>query len=360
MLSRFYNHIEWYASYYNKREVVSITACFLILLLHFAYNILFSVVFAFLHIPEMTMLNLVTVAFCAVAIYLVLIKHKLLLSSYMFVLSVCSYVIVSTYILGYDKNAIILFPVLALSIQSLLPFKGKHLVIQEAIIFIYCIFTFLIKFEILSKYEGSLGFLEIVNTFFALSFSVFVLQTKTLSERFVDVYSNKKLENLSTEIYTDFVTGLWNRRFMENLFLKETNFDDSYVAMADIDLFKLVNDTYGHPAGDLIIKEVSDIFLSVLRKTDYVSRWGGEEFLFYVKNTDKFTVLNRFEEIRSKIENRFFQYEDKALRITITLGVKKMENGLGPAKNIADADAALYYGKNNGRNRVVYYDDVIA
>jgi diguanylate cyclase (GGDEF)-like protein len=166
----------------------------------------------------------------------------------------------------------------------------------------------------------------------------------------------KKLEELANQ---DSLTGLNNRRHFfdlaESLFenAKRGNLSVS-VAMFDIDFFKRVNDTYGHAAGDFVIKSVSDILQQNLRKSDILARFGGEEFclLLHCKELDDaYTVVDK---LRLMVELHAFVYEGKRIPVTISAGLtSKLEDSLDVM--IQKADEMLYKAKEGGRNRTEEY-----
>ena len=123
--------------------------------------------------------------------------------------------------------------------------------------------------------------------------------------------------------------------------------------MADIDHFKKFNDSYGHDCGDFVLQSLSKIITAQIRAKDSVCRWGGEEFLILVNDSQDIAidVANR---IRSAIEAYEFNYEGKALHVTITLGVSGYYSSAKVKTLIEIADKRLYKGKENGRNQVVY------
>lgn len=170
--------------------------------------------------------------------------------------------------------------------------------------------------------------------------------------------ANKKLDLISR---TDELTQLPNRRDMQRTIEKEvtrterTNKPFSFIFF-DIDHFKNVNDTYGHAAGDLVLKHVSSSIRSLLRKYDVLARFGGEEFLTLLPETpleDSSVVAERF---RKQIENSSVKFGDLEIKVTITLGVALYDSRLGADHSIQLADKALYEGKESGRNKVVIWD----
>lgn len=167
---------------------------------------------------------------------------------------------------------------------------------------------------------------------------------------------NNKLRQMAS---TDTLTSLPNRRTMnEHLTMLAYNYERSnqpfVIAIADIDLFKKINDTYGHDAGDYILQSVSAIFRDTMEGNGMVARWGGEEFLFAFENASGNQAKNVLEGMRNQIEKTNFQYKDEVIRVTITLGIEDYSVVSGVEATISKADSKLYRGKSEGRNRVVY------
>lgn len=167
--------------------------------------------------------------------------------------------------------------------------------------------------------------------------------------------AEEKLRKLSL---TDPLTGLSNRRDMtQKITLESKRADRSGTDFAfiliDIDHFKKVNDTYGHDAGDVVLKGIASILLKEARQTDTISRWGGEEFLLLLPNAESEGACNTAEKFRKRIEAKQFTHNEQVIRVTLTLGVSMCHKGCSPEEAISLADKALYQGKSYGRNRVI-------
>jgi diguanylate cyclase (GGDEF)-like protein len=125
-----------------------------------------------------------------------------------------------------------------------------------------------------------------------------------------------------------------------------------FVAIADIDKFKKVNDTYGHNAGDEVLKAVSSIMKNSIRSEDYIARWGGEEYLIILDNLSLEKAISRLESIRDAIESNVVVVDGKTkISVTISFGLTILrEDGLLDTINIADEN--LYKSKETGRNKI--------
>ncbi len=169
--------------------------------------------------------------------------------------------------------------------------------------------------------------------------------------------SNEQLSVLAT---TDGMTGLLNRRrgrevLDEQIMLLERGKQDLSVVLVDLDRFKAVNDTYGHEAGDVLIKTVATRLRDACRQYDSVVRWGGDEFIVVCPHTDDREVAILAERVRAMVAGEPVAVTDSAtMDVTISVGTASAKRGStveAPAF-LAEADAALYAAKNGGRNRV--------
>lgn len=159
---------------------------------------------------------------------------------------------------------------------------------------------------------------------------------------------------------TDELTGLSNRRCFDSSYEKEFLRAQRYknkltLVMFDIDHFKTVNDTYGHQCGDYILKAVSNAALQTFRKTDTVFRYGGEEFVVILTETDIEQSVIPLERFRKTVETLALEYQGQRVNITVSIGACQLTEEIKTKEELLEkADNALYEGKNNGRNRVVF------
>ncbi len=159
----------------------------------------------------------------------------------------------------------------------------------------------------------------------------------------------------------DGMTGLYNRRFLEQFIDKlakqalrnETKYS---VLMLDIDYFKMVNDTYGHDIGDIVIKGLSDVINSSIRDSDLAIRYGGEEFVVLLHNATLEGSLEVADKIHKEFNKQKFQIGQEVLQKTISIGVAQFPSDAASIwKCIKFADTALYYAKEHGRNQVIKF-----
>jgi diguanylate cyclase len=156
----------------------------------------------------------------------------------------------------------------------------------------------------------------------------------------------------------DALTGIWNRQALDENIEKEFIRWQRYqkplsLVVWDVDFFKKVNDTYGHAAGDKVLKTIARLFTQATRDADFIARFGGEEFVGIFPETRLEDALSLANKIREKIQNSKFHYEHKPVPITASAGLATFR----PNDTVEDvfkrADAALYRAKNGGRNRCI-------
>ncbi len=158
---------------------------------------------------------------------------------------------------------------------------------------------------------------------------------------------------------TDPMTGLYNRRrfnrALNEQFDRAERFSEELtLLMIDIDRFKAINDMYGHPVGDEVIKGVSDIIKGVTRGVDVVSRIGGEEFAILLPKTSKNNAMITAERIRRAVKKKGFGFKKKGHTVTVSIGVATFpKDGNDPETLLKKADNALYLAKDGGRDRCV-------
>ena len=177
----------------------------------------------------------------------------------------------------------------------------------------------------------------------------------------------KSLESESTELRQrvqqehhralhDPLTGLANRLAFDERCEQEMARRRRYstplsLMVLDVDFFKRVNDTYGHKAGDLVLKTIAQLLKHHLRDTDFLARFGGEEFIALLPETELQGALQVAEKLRTEVASCGFHYQNQAVPITISIGVTEFREDDGFEAVFERADAALYRAKNEGRNR---------
>lgn len=186
--------------------------------------------------------------------------------------------------------------------------------------------------------------------------------TKKIDEKIINrkdefgeiaVYAMKMNYELKGLIELDPLTLLYNRRIchkrLQDLVAEGKKFT---IVMCDIDWFKRINDNYGHACGDYVLKETSRLLRESVGNDGIASRWGGEEFLL-VYELEFEEAKEKVEELATKLRNFNFEYNDELIHITMTFGVKKMQENMDYEKIINMADHNLYEGKRQGRDCII-------
>jgi len=170
------------------------------------------------------------------------------------------------------------------------------------------------------------------------------------------VIAEKEVRRLA---FVDELSGVPNRRafysHLDRAWARWKRYGNPFsIVMIDIDRFKMVNDTYGHPAGDEVIKRLAQILLEESRDSDIAARLGGEEFALLLSNTTSDGGVVMAERIRKRIENELVEYDGSVIGFTISAGLNADLTETAIRRDpLASADQALYEAKRNGRNRVV-------
>lgn len=208
------------------------------------------------------------------------------------------------------------------------------------------------NFEPYSPLDPGISVLiQILNTIFIFAqitaiMIIFTKDAQKMEQKLVRY--NTKLQKIAS---VDALTGLWNRRSMWE-YIRAVEYDYEIgnagfvsIAIADIDFFKRINDTYGHDAGDEVLKAVAELFMDKMKTYGRVCRWGGEEFLFvfYGRNGD--AAYDVLQEIYDEIHRLTVSYENEEIRITMTFGLEEYDKNDGMEMAIRRADEKLYQEK---------------
>jgi diguanylate cyclase (GGDEF)-like protein len=177
---------------------------------------------------------------------------------------------------------------------------------------------------------------------------------------------NETLRQKNVELHeisiTDSLTRLYNRKHLMETLDREVTRSERYshpfsLLIIDIDHFKKYNDTYGHLAGDEVLRRLASVFKETIRSSDYAARYGGEEFIIILPEISPEQGVEAAERIRRKVGEQRFEGDGEAIEVTISVGVASYpENGEDAETVIRNADEALYEAKKLGRNQVILAD----
>lgn len=175
------------------------------------------------------------------------------------------------------------------------------------------------------------------------------------------IKQKKQVEDLLVKVgilaITDPLTGLFNRRHLEAELEKEFSKHKRHkhpvtCVMIDVDRFKRINDIYGHKTGDIVLREIARILQQSLRKVDIAARWGGEEFVVIMPQTDSKNALISASRILETVSRARFE-QNPDVNVTVSIGIAIVSRTIAtPEKLIDEADKALYQAKKKGRNRI--------
>lgn len=173
-----------------------------------------------------------------------------------------------------------------------------------------------------------------------------------------------RTKNIEEEANRDHLTGVYNRKYIEKILNIEFNNSSSNhqplsLAFIDLDNFKVINDTNGHLAGDMVLQELANFFSKGIRITDTLARYGGDEFLLMLPNTESDIALNLLKRLNKELQSSpGTEFNTELLKISISIGVATYTNKSGFSKLIeliSAADKALYNAKKSGKNTIVSY-----
>lgn len=198
-------------------------------------------------------------------------------------------------------------------------------------------------------YSDFVQYIEVGNIIIAglpMVYAIGLIREITISQRI-------ELTDMAAK---DHLTKLYNRRFAKELILaayKESAFTDKKIClvMADIDFFKRINDSCGHEKGDSILVAIANLITQHINKQSIAVRWGGEEFLIVLTNSNEKDAFTHIENMRQSIAAMTFPVDGQKLNITMSFGLIQWQPNASLEEMLQQADAALYKSKKNGRNQ---------
>lgn len=319
----------------------------------------YSVLFMALSVWQMVWVS----GFCAIcwAGILLINRKKIYQISFLCgVMITMAFSLFSTWLLGWDSG----FFLLSFLIVPVIFQNGQMpQILKSALAFaVFAVVAglYILSWQLPSYWVASvdltrlLFILNLLITVVFLAITSHICELAALNAEKALLSTNKKLAELAT---TDPVTNLVNRRIIlsrieQEKYRMERGSKPFTLIMVDVDNFKQVNDQYGHNGGDYVLVNLAELISMSLRKQDEVARWGGDEFLIMLPETDVEGGQIVAEKIRSRILTTPFEYRETRIPVTVTLGVGTSDVGIGVGSCIRKADQALYQGKQAGKNRV--------
>jgi diguanylate cyclase (GGDEF)-like protein len=251
-----------------------------------------------------------------------------------------------------------IFPVRKLILQLPLGAMRRNWYVLNGLI-IFFIIGYVSYALVLGNHEISLADFVVSMIFFLGACFVWLVNVLSLKTA-LDV---RRISLLEHENITDGLIDIYNRRYFDRRVEEEFQRAHRYglplsILLLDIDHFKRVNDTYGHQAGDSVLKNIGKVLVATVRNTDIVARYGGEEICIIATNTVQALAVELAERLRLLLEaSEMVPADEKTgqppIRITVSIGVSALHSGIDSAKELLkSADTALYHAKSRGRNQV--------
>ncbi len=269
---------------------------------------------------------------------------------------------------GVARSAFLLLGVTMFAF-GMFRFKLKQFILLALfILFGYCLLILVLyhysptKVDLRLEILLWLAFAVTLGQFSFLAGTIGQLRREVQEKNVALAKQNKELEialqRISDMAIRDELTGQYNRHYLMERIAEETQRCTRYgssltLCILDIDFFKKVNDTHGHLAGDEVLRKVATGVSSALRATDFLGRFGGEEFVIALTNTPIEGAMVIAERVREKIALLSFPEIDSQFQVTISIGIAEHNKHATPAITLKLADDALYQAKEDGRNRCV-------
>lgn len=321
--------------------------------LGFGAHLLFIPLFFWIGVPELAIFNIFSSLLWLLAYFLNRAAHHREAIIFAAIESVV-HAALATYFLGWESGFHYYFLSLVLFI-----FINHH---QRTFIIVVEGFLLFFSYVWFYFYTHQPDFVVVIPTYVleglysmnvAVNFAAFAILGYFF--RVASIRAEEQMELLAT---TDTLTGLFNRRKMHELINQEVvryqrDKKSFLLVITDIDHFKQFNDNYGHDCGDYVLKQVSQLMKDSLRQQDIVARWGGEEFLIMLPETELEGGVQAIEKLRETMANTVYEYEANTFSVTMTFGVTVYDGSCDVDGCIKRADEMLYAGKRGGRNRVV-------
>jgi len=275
---------------------------------------------------------------------------------------ICLNCLIGNTVIGWRSGIYILF-LLIIPVIFYNPIIQKtHKLILGVFFGLVFIATMILSFLVAPMLRFSLFQLQIMNCI-----NVIVTFVVLAGVSYLEIRNSNKVAIRLTEVNNklayhasrDSLTNLLNRRTMNQYiqmeYVRSKRSGKTFgLIMADVDDFKRVNDNHGHAAGDLVLIELSGLLSATLRKQDLISRWGGEEFLILLPETDFEGVQIAAEKVRDLIAHSCVPFQGHDIQITLSIGGVVCEREANWDDCIKIADRALYYGKAHGKNLAVF------
>lgn len=327
---------------------------FYTLLAAMVLHIVFIFLFYAVGITTLSIINIVTVVFYGFCLKLFaqsLIKSDFSLLIWLITAEVILHAYLACYYLGFASG--FHYYILALTTFPLFTISGYFMLGTLRLLLIIVAYIALERWLVTTVPVVDLG-MRSLDTLRYFNLSCFVLLSGGITFSFVKA-THLNQDNLIAMATYDKLTGLNNRYSLEafteaNVAQSKLNGKPLSMLIADIDFFKEINDKHGHLCGDYVLSKVADVMRGALRSQDVIGRWGGEEFMVILPDTNAETLALLAERLRLTMMQTVFIYNEIKISISVTVGAAMMVDNDTVESLILRTDQALYQGKDNGRN----------
>lgn len=323
-------------------------------------HFLFLIIFILLEINALVYVNICS---CLIFLSAVILnkyrRHKTILA--ITITEIITHSYIATSILGWSSG----FHIYIMCLIPLIFFYRFFKVFWKNLL-IVIIFGLYVLLKYISGFKGYdysipieiIDLLELMN--FLIAFIVFAILSASYSVAAMYLENQLREKNIELDASSrvDHLTGLSNRRdILDKIKIERAKMIRNDIkccfVLSDIDYFKRINDSYGHDFGDFVLREISRLIQESLRSQDYICRWGGEEFLLVLPDTDISGSIVVAEKIRKVVSEYQFSCNSVNISVTMTFGISEYNHKNDVDESIKIADRLLYTGKENGRNCVV-------
>lgn len=345
----------------TQRTVVLLRCVYLVLIVYYAIFFVLMTVYSQTEEGIFRISWIAIVSICATVWLLCLsyrqrIRRNLILFIAMEIIWLIGFIAVFGWSCGAQQIMFVLMVLVYFSFYDALPQKAIFTVGLFLLRFI--LFVFSQKYGAYAELHGRL--LIILQVWSSLSFFTLMgIICGFFSSNIETADKNLVLYNqmLREQASTDPLTGIWNRRRMRTYLadnIRQYPQMPFSLGMGDIDLFKRINDTYGHDCGDAVLKWLTDLLQNTMDGKGRICRWGGEEFLLYFPEMNGDEATKVLIDFLLKLGRTPFRWKEEEIHISMTFGVGEYDFHSELDALIKQADEKLYIGKNKGRNQVVF------
>ena len=307
--------------------------------------------------PTLALINFFSICTYVVCTVM-LIKKRAVAAGIIFSSEITIVAVAIAYLIGTDTFLFSYFFVVLL-IQMIIPYASWKIRIPIIVSIMVSLFiSFIIgnTFSPLVDITPIKTVYSVFNIFIGAGSIIAIIAVSNFVHKMIWQINKINLDKYMDEAHLDALTGLYNRRYASIVFEEIRNNIEQCnaccIAMLDIDDFKQINDRFGHDFGDVSLHKLAEIIKASLRKTDYVFRWGGEEFIILLRNFDINESYRVLDKMRIKIQESEICFKEHTAHLTVTIGLSKCSGG-NIEQSVKASDQNLYKGKCSGKNVVV-------